>query len=100
MILHVHSQLGEAVRAAARAAFDADLSTVAFQYPPRAELGDLALTAPFDLAKTLRKKPREIAEGLAAELAKAPGVRVAARGSATQSYTSRAKGARSRNTLT
>src|SRR6185503_16328777 len=39
--------------------------------------GDLALAAPFDLAKTLRRKPREIAEGLAAELAKAPGVRKA-----------------------
>jgi arginyl-tRNA synthetase len=77
MILHVHSQLGEAVRAAARAAFGAELATVAFQYPPRAELGDLALAAPFDLAKTLRRKPREIAEGLAAELAKAPGVRKA-----------------------
>jgi arginyl-tRNA synthetase len=77
MILHVHSQLGEAVRAAARAAFDADLPTVAFQYPPRPELGDLALTAPFDLAKTLKRKPREIAERLAEELAKAPGVRKA-----------------------
>ncbi len=77
MILHVHSQLGEAVRAAARVAFDADLPTVSFQYPPRAELGDLALTAPFDLAKTLRRKPREIAERLAAELARAPGVRKA-----------------------
>ncbi|HYU44284.1 MAG TPA: arginine--tRNA ligase, partial [Vicinamibacteria bacterium] len=75
MILHVHSQLGEAVRAAARAAFDAELATVSFQYPPRAELGDLALTAPFDLAKTLRRKPREIAERLAAELSRAPGVR-------------------------
>jgi arginyl-tRNA synthetase len=77
MILHVHSQLGEAVRAAARSAFDADLVSVSFQYPPRAELGDLALTAPFDLAKTLRRKPREIAERLAAELSRAPGVRKA-----------------------
>jgi arginyl-tRNA synthetase len=77
MILHVHSQLGDAVRAAARAAFEADLASVSFQYPPRAELGDLALTAPFDLAKTLRRKPREIAERLAAEIAKAPGVRKA-----------------------
>jgi arginyl-tRNA synthetase len=75
MILHVHSQLGEAVRAAARAAFDADLASVQFQYPPRAELGDLALTAPFDLAKTLRRKPRDIAERLAAELTGTPGVR-------------------------
>jgi arginyl-tRNA synthetase len=37
-------------------------------------MGDLALTAPFDLAKTLRRKPREIAEALAAELAPLPGV--------------------------
>jgi arginyl-tRNA synthetase len=75
MILNLQSQLGEAVRAAARAAFDADLAAVSFQYPPRAELGDLALTAPFDLAKTLRKKPREIAQRLADALASAPGVR-------------------------
>src|SRR5437899_7594642 len=75
MILDIQSQLGEAVRAAARAAFDADLPAVSFQYPPRAELGDLALTAPFDLAKTLRRKPREIAERLAAALSTAPGVR-------------------------
>src|SRR5262245_53019923 len=75
MILDIHSQLGQAVRAAARAAFDADLAAVSFQYPPRAELGDLALTAPFDLAKTLRRKPREIAERLARELATAGGVR-------------------------
>ena len=75
MILRVQSQLGKAVRAAARTAFDADLPTVSFQYPPRSEMGDLALTAPFDLAKTLKRKPREIAERLAAELSRAPGVR-------------------------
>jgi arginyl-tRNA synthetase len=75
MILDVQSQLGDAVRAAARAAFDADLPTVSFQYPPRPAMGDLALTAPFDLAKTLRRKPREIAERLAADLSRAPGVR-------------------------
>ena len=61
MILHVHHQLGEAVRAAARAAFDAELPPLAFQYPPRPELGDLALAAAFELAKTLRRNPREIA---------------------------------------
>src|SRR5262245_10563408 len=77
MILQVHSQLGEAVRAAARSAFDADLPAVSFQYPPRAEMGDLALTAPFDLARTLRRKPREIAQRLAAELGRAPRVRKA-----------------------
>ena len=50
---------------------------MSFQYPPRADLGDLALTAPFDLAKTLRRKPREIAEQLAAALTGTPGVRKA-----------------------
>src|SRR5262245_6793041 len=75
MILRVHERLGAAVRAAVRTAFDAELSELAFGYPPRLELGDLALTAPFELAKTLRRKPREIAERLASELAVAPGVR-------------------------
>ena len=68
MILDIQQRLAGAVRDAARAAFDIDLADVSFQYPPRVELGDLALTAPFDLAKRLRRKPREIAERLAQEL--------------------------------
>jgi len=75
MILPLQARLADAVRAAARSAFGAELGELSFQYPPRLELGDLALTAPFDLARTLRRKPREIAERLAAELAHAPGVR-------------------------
>jgi len=75
MILPLQARLADAVRAAARSAFGAELGELSFQYPPRLELGDLALTAPFDLARTLRRKPREIAERLAAELARAPGVR-------------------------
>ena len=75
MMLSFQSRLAETVRAAARAAFDTDLGTVAFQYPPNVTLGDLAVTAPFDLARTLRRKPREIAERLARELAGASGVR-------------------------
>ena len=62
VILDLQQRLSGAVKQAARAAFDIDPGTVSFQYPPRVELGDLALTAPFDLAKTLRRKPREIAE--------------------------------------
>jgi len=75
VILDIQHRLAGAVTEAARAAFDVDLPDVSFQYPPRVELGDLALTAPFDLAKRLRRKPREIAERLAQALAKAPGVR-------------------------
>ena len=44
--------------AVVRERLDAELAQVAFQVPPRVELGDLALTAPFDLAKSLRRKPR------------------------------------------
>jgi arginyl-tRNA synthetase len=75
VILEVQERLAGAARSAARAAFDVDLEEVSFQYPPRVDLGDLALTAPFDLAKRLRRKPRDIAERLAQELARAPGVR-------------------------
>jgi len=75
VILDTQQRLSGAVRQAARTAFDLDLVDVSFQYPPRVELGDLALTAPFDLAKALRRKPREIAERLAEALASAPGVR-------------------------
>ena len=75
MILDLQRRLAGAARSAARAAFDVDLEDVSFQYPPRVDLGDLALTAPFDLAKRLRQKPREIAGRLAETLATAPGVR-------------------------
>jgi arginyl-tRNA synthetase len=75
MIFAIQERLTLAIRDAVRAAFDADTPAITFQYPPRLELGDFALTLPFELAKTLRRKPREIAERLAPELAKTPGVR-------------------------
>src|SRR5260221_98904 len=74
VILEWQSRLADAVRSALRTALDVAPETVTFQYPPRVEMGDLALTTPFDLAKTLRRKPREIAERLAAGLT-APGIR-------------------------
>jgi arginyl-tRNA synthetase len=74
VILETQQRLVGAVRRAVRDAFDIDLHDVAFQYPPRVDLGDLALTAPFDLARTLRRKPREIAERLSSALASVPGV--------------------------
>jgi arginyl-tRNA synthetase len=68
MILQLLDEISPIVRRAARTAFETELGELSIQYPPRPELGDLALTAPFDLAKALRRKPREIAERLAAEL--------------------------------
>jgi len=75
MILALQETLTRSIAQAARKVFDVDLGSATFQYPPRLELGDLALTAPFELAKVLRRKPREIAEQLAAALAGTPGIR-------------------------
>ena len=77
MILRLQSRLSDATREAVRAAYGVELDSVTFQYPPRLEMGDLALTAPFDLARTLRQKPRDIAARLAEALGGAPGVRKA-----------------------
>ena len=77
MMLELHARLGAAVRDAVRSVLGCELPAVAFQYPPKVELGDLALTAPFDLAKTLRQKPRDIALRLVEPLARLPGVRKA-----------------------
>ena len=77
MMLSFQARLAAAIQEAVRSDFGVDLPSVTFQYPPSLELGDLALTAPFDLAKSLRRKPREIAEALAARLAAIPDVRKA-----------------------
>ncbi len=74
MILDYHEQLAGRVRDAIRAAFDAQLDQVSFQYPRTSALGDLASAAPFELARSLKRKPREIAEQLAAALQSVPGV--------------------------
>ena len=70
MILALQARLAGAVKDVVRRELGADPAEVSFQYPPKAEMGDLALTAPFDLAKQLRRKPREIAETLAKALAR------------------------------
>jgi arginyl-tRNA synthetase len=75
MLLDLQARLARSIRETIRSRFDVEPPPIAFQYPPRAELGDLALTAPFDLAKTLRRKPREIAGELAEPLRELAGVR-------------------------
>src|SRR5258708_20662533 len=75
MMLDLQSRVAQLAGAAAGEACDVGLPTIAFQSPPKIALGDLALTAPFDLAKTLKRKPRDIAERLATALSSTPGVR-------------------------
>ncbi len=77
MILDLHARLAAKIRGIVRDSLGVELAAVTFQYPPRTDLGDLAVTAPFELAKTLKRKPREIALGLAKDLVALPGVRKA-----------------------
>jgi arginyl-tRNA synthetase len=68
----------EAVEAAIRAAvsecFGIELPEVVLEKPPRPELGDLATTAAFDLARSLKRAPRSIAQELAPKIPLPPGV--------------------------
>ena len=54
--------------------FGVRLEQPAIGFPPNADLGDISITACFELAKQLRQPPRKIAESLAARLLPMPGV--------------------------
>jgi arginyl-tRNA synthetase len=75
MILSVHKEVEEHVAAAARGHYGlAEIPPFAIEIPPNRALGDLAVTVAFQLARTLRKAPRAIAQELAAVLGGIPGV--------------------------
>ena len=58
----VHDVIAETVRQQFRVT---DLPPFAVEIPPSRALGDLAVTVAFQLARTLRKAPRAIAQDLA-----------------------------------
>jgi arginyl-tRNA synthetase len=75
MILTVQQQVHDQVAAAIRAQFGlTDVPAFAIEVPPNRALGDLAVTAAFQLARTLRKAPKVIAQELAAALGTPPGI--------------------------
>jgi len=67
-------ELAEAVGRAVRERFDVAHDAV-IEVPPRRELGDLASPAAMQLARVLKRRPRDIAEELKAALALPPSVR-------------------------
>jgi arginyl-tRNA synthetase len=67
-------ELASGLSGAIRTAFGVDHEPVV-ELPPRRALGDLAFPAPLHLARTLRRKPREIAAELAAAWHPPAGVR-------------------------
>ena len=65
MILPLHSTLRERILHALRDRYsldEASLPSVVIEYPPQRRMGDLAVTVAFELARTLRKSPRVIAQ--------------------------------------
>ena len=75
MILIVQRQVQEAITEAVRRHFAAEeVPPFAIEVPPNRALGDLAVTIAFQLARTLRKAPRFIAQELASTLVQVPGI--------------------------
>lgn len=70
----LNSRLKQEMARAIQARFGVDHDPV-LEVPPRRELGDLAFPAALQLARTLKKNPRAIAEDLQAEFQLPPGVR-------------------------
>src|SRR6188508_894157 len=78
MILPVHTRLREhltGVIAKLYALEPASLPTLALDYPPNRDLGDLGTPAAFELARRLRKAPRAIAQEVAAAFGTLEGIR-------------------------
>ena len=75
MILSVQRFVHDAIAEAVRRHFGiADVPAFAVEVPPNRALGDLAVTVAFQLARTLRKPPRAIAQELVNALGSLPGI--------------------------
>ncbi|HEX2122471.1 MAG TPA: arginine--tRNA ligase, partial [Thermoanaerobaculia bacterium] len=63
MILEaINEQLTETLKSRVLALFGHAIDRVILQTPPKLSMGDLATPLALELAKALRRKPREIAE--------------------------------------
>ena len=51
-----------------------DIPTINIQYPPKRTMGDLGVTVAFELARTLRKAPRSIAEDIVESIGPIEGI--------------------------
>ena len=76
MMLPLHDRLRTAVRAALADRFGLDAAAIGvpLEIPPNRALGDIGSPVAFELARTLRKAPRAIAQDLAGGLAPITGV--------------------------
>ena len=77
MILPLHTHLRDRIAAALRDRYGLEPSAmpaIVIEYPPNRRFGDLAVTVAFELARTLRKAPRLIAQEIAESVGELKGV--------------------------
>ena len=68
MYLQRQKQLATHVREFLRQKYQIELANISIDQPPKIEMGEFAMPFPFELAKQLRKAPRNIADELVAEM--------------------------------
>jgi arginyl-tRNA synthetase len=73
LYLQLQSRLTERVRTLLTSLYGIELPSIGVSQPPGAQFGEYALTIAFELAKTLRKPPRKIAEEIVATIGPLPG---------------------------
>ncbi|HLJ87227.1 MAG TPA: arginine--tRNA ligase [Candidatus Angelobacter sp.] len=73
MYLELQQQLVQHVRDFLKRQYSLDLPRIVVDQPPNVGLGEYALPIAFELAKSLRKPPRKIAEEIVAGLGSVPG---------------------------
>jgi arginyl-tRNA synthetase len=78
MILNVQRQVHDRIADAIRQHFAVDAPPFSVEVPPNRALGDLAVPVAFQLARTLRKPPRAIAQELAGVSGTIPGIALVA----------------------
>ena len=66
MYLLLQNRLIAHVRAFLKQKYEIELANIVVEQPPKIELGEFALPVSFELARTLRKAPRKIAEEIVA----------------------------------
>lgn len=65
MLLEIQTSIRSKFIAAVKSLFGIDIENPALGFPPTAEMGEISITACFDLAKQLKQPPRKIAQQIA-----------------------------------
>ncbi|MGA8781828.1 MAG: arginine--tRNA ligase, partial [Terracidiphilus sp.] len=73
MVLELQKRLGEAIRAALKEKYSFEIDNVPLETPPDLRFGEIATPIALQLARTLRKSPKIIAQELVAALGSVEG---------------------------